>query len=271
MKYVAFLDVLGFKEKLKSMLQGEARRMIESFSTTVYHVFEKTDSRLVNGYIVSDSIILYTNGSEQNALVELVCLMDEICKMEFVENSILLRGAISKGEFDKVPAEELPRLRKELIVGQAYVDAYILESSIKMIGISLAEDVYQDLCDLGYGMNIIEEKEDNATKYVYRYLSVQFLMEKKNLREYIELATTSSWLPHYYNSLYFAMKGEKNEKKIDMIFDNILEVLTDDAYDWRDVDRFIENAFDKMVISRFRTRFLRFIRSRVLGNSDLNI
>jgi len=67
------------------------------------------------------------------------------------------------------------------------------------------------------------------------------------------------------------MKGEKNEKKIDMIFDNILEVLTDDAYDWRDVDRFIENAFDKMVISRFRTRFLRFIRSRVLGNSDLNI
>ena len=68
-----------------------------------------------------------------------------ICKDEFAQNGILLRGAIAKGEFDEMPAREMKNLRKELIVGQAYVDAYLLENSVKTIGINLSKDVYDDL------------------------------------------------------------------------------------------------------------------------------
>ncbi len=32
-----------------------------------------------------------------------------------------MRGAIAKGEFDNIPAVELPKLQKQLIVGTAYV------------------------------------------------------------------------------------------------------------------------------------------------------
>ena len=47
---------------------------------------------------------------------------------------------ISKGEFDRVEAKEIPSLRKGLIVGQAYVDAYLMEGSIKTAGIALTDE-----------------------------------------------------------------------------------------------------------------------------------
>ena len=62
----------------------------------------------------------------------LIELIREVCETEFKQNGILMRGAITKEEFNKVPAVKLPKLRKKLIVGQAYVpqsDTYIEKDS----------------------------------------------------------------------------------------------------------------------------------------------
>lgn len=128
------------------------------FSATVYSIFQNTDSQLINGYIVSDSIIIYTNNVSEDALKALAKVVEKVCKEEFSQHGILIRGAISKGEFDNIPAIELPHLQKQLIVGQAYVEAYLLEDSVKTIGINLSESVYQDLKNSGSSLNIIEEK-----------------------------------------------------------------------------------------------------------------
>ena len=40
MKYVAFLDILGFKNKLKQLPQNEAKGFIGDFSSTVYSIFQ---------------------------------------------------------------------------------------------------------------------------------------------------------------------------------------------------------------------------------------
>lgn len=263
MKYVAFLDILGFKDRLKKMSQVEAGEYIASFSSLVYSEFSMSKRNLVNGYIVSDSIILYTNSNGEKELIELINLVDSICKKEFAEKGILIRGAISKGDFDKLPAEELPHLQKELIVGQAYVDAYLMEGSVKTLGIVLSEDVSADLRNCNMGENIVEEQNDNTTQYVYRYLSVEFFMDEKNLQEYVRLAVESSWLPHYYNTLYFTMKNEENDKKVDSIFINIIKILQDN-YDWRTLDLFIKNSFGEKVFSRYQTRFLRYLRNNML-------
>lgn len=111
MRYVAFLDILGFKGLLKSLSQSKTKDYIADFSAVVYSIFHKYNPDLITGFIVSDSLVLHTNNVNQEALEELVKLVIEICQCEFSINSILMRGAIAKGSFDRMPAVELPNYK----------------------------------------------------------------------------------------------------------------------------------------------------------------
>ena len=265
MKYVAFLDILGFKNKLKSMTQQEAKKYIGDFSAIVYSIFQSTDS-VVNGYIVSDSVILHTSDTKLESLQSIITTVDAICKNEFAQNGILIRGAIAKGEFDKMPAMELPKLQKQLIVGQAYVDAYLLEDKVKTIGINLSEEVYQDVLNSNSALNILEEKINEKMCYVYRYLTLDYLLIESNMKKFIKLAQEAKWLPHYYNTLYFAMKRETSDKKIEQLFINIQNIVSDNSpgENWRELDVFFKNAFAERVIDEFKTRLLKHIRINIV-------
>lgn len=274
MKYVAFLDILGFKNKLGSLDQGQARTFISDFSRTVYDIFHyyygysDHNDKKINGYIVSDSIILNTKDTNQESLEELISMVNEICKKEFIQNGILIRGAIAKGEFDKMPASELSNLSKGLMVGQAYVDAYLLEGKVKVIGISLHKDVYNDmdnLCRYNMSENIFEEKINGETIYVMRYLTLDLLLEDESLHKYIEFARDAKWIPHYYNGLYFAMKSVKNDRKIEQVFDKIIKIISEGELKdvWSDIDLFIENTFSDGVIKEYKRRFLKYLRGKI--------
>lgn len=145
MKYVAFLDILGFKNILDEKNQETAKDFIIQFSKTIFKVFRSFEGALdfkVKGYIVSDSLILYSNDSSKEALVNLIEVVETICRDEYIKNGILIRGGISKGDFVKIKASELPNLEKALIVGKSYVKAYELEGANKVIGINLSKEVY---------------------------------------------------------------------------------------------------------------------------------
>ena len=78
MKYVAFLDILGFKNKLRELKQNNARTFIGEFSGTIFNIFnEQNFSNRINGYIVSDSLILYSNDNERESLYELIKMILE--------------------------------------------------------------------------------------------------------------------------------------------------------------------------------------------------
>lgn len=264
-KYVAFLDILGFKNKLKEFSQENAKNYIKAFSTTIYKIFQynnQLNSRKINGFIVSDSVILYTSNVSNKILNELIHIVEEICREEFSQNGIIMRGAIAKGEFDNIPAVELPKLQKQLIVGTAYVEAYLLESVVKTIGINLSKVVYEDLINCDLSINIIEERIDGEIYYVFRYITLDFLLDEKNLKRFIKLANESGWLPHYYNTIYFAMKLEKSDNKIEQVFLNIQKQVCDEkpSENWRDLDLYIKNSFADGVIDEYKTRFLKHIR-----------
>lgn len=263
-KYVAFLDILGFKKKLQQLGQGAAKQYISTFSATAYHEWEQLQPTLVEGYIVSDSFIIYTRDASRTALTELLTIIDQICKKEFSENKILIRGAIAKGEFDRMPAVELSNLSKGLMVGQAYVDAYTMENAAKVAGVLLTEEVYTDVGELDGHFECTEEKNLGASNYIMRYLDYEYLTQIENMRIYVELAASSNWLPHYYNTLYFALKAEKNSNKATILFESILASIGDPSEYWQEIDRFIKNAFDKDVMPGFQKRFLKYLREQIV-------
>lgn len=263
-KYVAFLDILGFKNMLKTHKHIHAARLIANFSSTAFAAWEKAHVQNLNGYIVSDSFIIYSNNASLMSLQELLDLINEICKREFKEHSLLIRGAIAKGEFDHLEAREISTLRKGLIVGQAYIDAYTMEESVKSIGIILSNSVYEDVCNLdNYELHCFEEKIESQTKYLFRYLTLDYLLLDDNMKKFVKLAVQAKWLPHYYNTLYFAMRGDNNSSKAHQIFDDIITYISDGVSggNWRSVDTFIKNAFSNDVSFRFQTRFLNYLRS----------
>jgi len=268
MKYVAFLDILGFKNKLKKLSQNDAKNYIGDFSATVYSLFQNTDN--INGYIVSDSIILYSNDITPISLKDIVSLVIEICKEEFTQNGILIRGAISKGEFDRMPAVELPQLQKQLIVGQAYVDAYLLEDSMKSIGVILNREVYQDIIELNIDVNCFDDSSKNEEKYVLGYFDFEYINKSDNLLKFVNLAIDSNWLPHYYNALYLAIKDIKNNNRIYQLFDNLIACIGNPSENRTEIDKFIKNTFNDDVIFYYQTRFLGYIRDRMSISENKN-
>lgn len=64
------------------------------FSSVIYSAFQGVNN--INGYIVSDSVILYTDNTEGVSLIKLMKVVEKICKTEFSSNGIIIRGAISK-------------------------------------------------------------------------------------------------------------------------------------------------------------------------------
>lgn len=286
MKYVAFLDILGFRNRIRGLKAEEAKDLIRAFSRTIFDIFneknsdeknsnKKNSDSKINGYIVSDSVILYSKDDSKDSLEALIKLTREICEKEFIENSILIRGAIEKGEFDKVPAEERLDLEKGLIVGEAYIKAYLVEDSgsVKAMGVILSEDVYEDIKDIldpNITKDIVEEKKDKKY-YLLRYINVDFLCKDnlKNFITFITLAKESKWLPHYYNTIYFVIKKE-NDKKIEEMFVNIENTVYNKLSNknwnknWRDIDLFIKNAFAEGVINDFKSKFLKHIRKKLI-------
>lgn len=266
MKYVAFLDILGFKETLKKMKQPEAAEYISRFSSIAFEEWTKTQPTLLEGYIVSDSFIIYSKSISEGSLKALLLLVDSICKKEFSENSILIRGAITSGDFERIEAKELASLKKGLIVGQAYIDAYLLEGSIKMPGIVLSESVYKDLCNIEeFSKSLFDVKKDKEDVHILRYLSIDYLLEEMRLEQFVRLATTSKWIPHYYNAIYFAFARENNDKKVQQVFANIFNLVCkgNPRDHWRNIDGFIRNAFHPDVDDRFQTRLLKYLREKI--------
>ena len=152
-----------------------------------------------------------------------------------------------------------------MIVGQAYVDAYLLENSVKTIGINLSKDVYDDLQNCDQNVEITEEKIKKETHYVLKYITAEYLCHEDNLKQFVKFASDSNWLPHYYNTLYFALKNEKNDKKVEQVFRNLLRLVCDGkpTDNWRPLDAFIKNSFHEDVIENYQKRFLKHIRNHL--------
>lgn len=226
MRYVAFLDILGFKSKLKNYNHDEAVRFIKMFASTVYNKFKLLkNSNNIKGYLVSDSLILYSTDNKKESLVALIDLIDDISKSLFTDNGIFIRGGIARGNFDKVPASPIESLEKGLIVGQAYVKAFKLEGVAHVIGTIVSKEVSDDILKFNImkkrlvkvDKNMIAPVTDDGSNesgdyYLLNYLNIDFLLGKDNLSKFIYNAIKYKKVPHYENTLILSIRNESKRK-----------------------------------------------------------
>jgi hypothetical protein len=148
-KYVAFIDVLGFKNLVES--KGDN---LNSYFDIVTHAIEefKNSDFPIESQLVSDSTILATKKSEDGLkqLLYAVQTIQSKCAME----NIWLRGAITIGEI-------YFNSEKNIVVGKGLSDAYILESQEKFPRVVIDPKVIIDFEDLRKFCNTFNVKTWN--------------------------------------------------------------------------------------------------------------
>lgn len=129
--YVAFLDILGFKDIIHNVScaeiydifqQVEETRLLSPITWIDKEKNEPLDK--VKKYIMSDSIVMYIEAKRINALSALIkqcAIMGTVLLKR--QHPILLRGGISRGEFYR---------KQSIAFGPGLVSAYNLENTTKM-------------------------------------------------------------------------------------------------------------------------------------------
>ncbi len=135
-KYVAFIDVLGFKE----LVNRRNTNTLETYFNTIRETLEliRNDKKNIESLLVSDSTILISPDSKEDFKTLLRAV--QTIQSELVKQDIWIRGAISYGEvyFDQ---------ESNLIVGKGLVNAYLLESTAKFPRVIIDTSIIPKIAD----------------------------------------------------------------------------------------------------------------------------
>lgn len=132
-KFVAFLDILGFKKMVHQRVLKEMAEIMDTFKDAIgvannipipgapSPVFTEP---LVNFVTFSDSVVLYTDGVESHDFFRIVHVVKSLISCSLMYKTPL-RGSISHGEFyaDK---------QNNIFFGKALIDAYENEGKTAM-------------------------------------------------------------------------------------------------------------------------------------------
>ncbi len=161
LRYVAFFDILGFKDlvsrfdhdiilrklnklktttqKLENMKWGEEK--IKKFKLTIHSYQTKSIS-------FSDSILFFSNGDKMEDFIKILIDSYGLFRSA-VKSGIAIKGAISFGEITV-------DFEKSLFFGQPIIDAFLLHEDLHMLGVILDHHAENKFC--GYkNFNLIND------------------------------------------------------------------------------------------------------------------
>lgn len=269
MKIVAFVDTLGFKKKTSTLSHENAKKVLKRFNSEIYQLwirFNYNQDHSIQGQTFSDSLIIYTNDSNES-LQKILSFLSELYKIAITNVDLPLRGGIGIGDFDRIPATNFNNLQKELIIGSAFIDAYFLESTNKIKGSKIVyrHNIHQKIEKKleGFSSRKLVKLENGECLYELIWGDIEFLSKSnyKALINFIELAVKSKWLDHYYHTLETFLNKEKQTDR-HKIFRKILEVLAE-KFNYNISDNFIENFFKTEGVKNLQKSFLAYIRENL--------
>lgn len=207
---VAFLDVLGFKEKLKEFEQEaienieekhyskKANDFIEAFN----HAISKLDKDKFSYYLFSDNICITAKmeTNTANSYIELLMVIAELY-FEFVKRGYFLRGGVDYGLFiDKA----------SLALGVPLANAYILENLAIYPRIVLSNDFIKQISEYEKGEGSEMELKINheliKSSCEIKYLNVFYHILKLDDKE--------SFFENYNSRISESLKLNANKENI---------------------------------------------------------
>lgn len=270
MRYVAFIDTLGFKQRITKISHDAAVDVIKQFNQSVYDLWREMEldrDNSVNGRTFSDSLIIHSRTDSNEELNKILRFLVQLYRISITKCDLPLRGGLAFGNYDDIRAIEFNNLQKGLIVGTAFIDAYLLESSNGIKGSKLLFGQEINL-KLERQLQRFETKkvktdQQGITIYELKWGDLLYLTEKnyEALNKFIDLGTASKWLDHYYGTLETFLIKESEENKRE-IYVRIIDKLKAD-YKYNDLDNFIENYLKSESAIYTKRSFLKFIREKI--------
>lgn len=208
--FVAFLDVLGFKEIIKEKDLPKLDTYFNELKSIIEYLRKTIND--IECIVISDSIIITVpfDEVETNNFKKLNILCDHIMLLQYhlIKNDIWIRGAISFGD---------TYCKDNQIVGQGYINAYLLEQEAIYPRVILDSKIIYELrcgdslkfikCVNSRNSNGHKIKEDR-TNVIYNY--------KENINNHLEQDVAL-----FINYLDYFDKNEEIEIIINYIRNNI--------------------------------------------------
>ena len=182
--YVAFLDILGFKNLVFSNRPADKDK-IQKYFGLIESVTEKLklikSKKNLGSIIISDSVILSVpaEGTTTNKLDKLrnLCVAVAKIQLELAMNDIWLRGAISSGKayFDS---------ERNNVVGKAYINSYLLEERQAIYPRVILDNKIINELKKGSAQNLIDkvnDKNNQEYKFTNWQTDILYSWEKKAL------------------------------------------------------------------------------------------
>lgn len=186
-RFVLYLDIMGFKERVKNTNISELKKSLQKFKDKIVKLnplMKGPDGKQgIKNFMkmvqFSDSIVVATKGSSKDDLNHITRAAVILMHIAF-ETGFALRGVISCGKmvFDE---------ENQLFFGNALVDAYLLEQEICCYGVifhATSEDIVSNALNDNNGIYFpIEDIDIKLKSGVSKHYYVAWHKMKKDLSE----------------------------------------------------------------------------------------
>lgn len=164
-RYVAFMDVLGFKDYVLRHSIDEVYERLQTLNgfrpEEGERDYDSDEEKRIKVSIFSDSIFIFSRDDGFVTLRHFLSYVKRVMRMA-LRSEIPLKGAIACG--DIVVDEE-----RNLFCGQPIIDAYLLEEDLQYMGVVFHhtfEEAYNDLSDTQY-KRICDWIKEELTPFKY--------------------------------------------------------------------------------------------------------
>lgn len=140
-RFVAFLDIMGFKDKVARHNHDEILQDLRGISDFLSQQHPKEQG--INYAMFSDSLLFYTDNNSKEQLKSLCNIVKELL-IYATDIKIPFKGAISKGI---LTADS----KKQLYFGQPLIDAYLIGEEILIYGVVAHHTIENDAKDIDDG------------------------------------------------------------------------------------------------------------------------
>lgn len=194
-RFVAFLDIMGFKDRVARNDHDEILKELEIFQSNISQYVSYHSEANVQLALFSDSILIYSQDDSSDSLHALADITSHIMMYAIQqEKPIPLKGAIAAG---RMTCNQI----KQLYFGQALIDAFLLEENVKY-----------------YGVLVHHSAE--------KYLQLNDFPEFRDVKAPLKGGEISHYELNWYNT---AIKpGEENPKTVDDCLKNLRLTVSDE-------------------------------------------